>query len=260
MLEFDAATTRLLEQCYVGADITRRRRASFDRLRPGPGERIVDIGCGNGLLTLELARAVGETGAVIGVDPSRDMRGAAKARCKEVPFVTILEGTADALPLADEVADKALSVQVFEYLADVPAALAEVYRILRPGGRLVLGDIHFGSLVWHSDDPDRMARMCASWDRHAVHLDLPAHFPDLLRQAGFAVDGTDPITICDTELRPDGLAIMMLRLMERYAVSNGHMEAAEAAGWADEQRSLAQAGRFFFSVSHFVTIAHKPHR
>ncbi|MDV7145284.1 methyltransferase domain-containing protein [Tropicimonas sp. TH_r6] len=260
MLEFDADTTRLLEQCYQGADITRRRRESFDRLRPGPGDRIVDIGCGNGLLTLELARAVGESGEVIGVDPSADMRGAAQERCRESSNTRILDGTADALPLADGLADKALSVQVFEYLSDVPSALAEASRILRPGGRLVLGDIHFGSMVWHSDDPERMARMCASWDRHAVHLDLPAHLPGLMREAGFVVDGTDPVTLCDCELRPDGLAFMLLRLMERYAVANGHMGAAEAAAWAEEQHALAQAGRFFFSVSHFVTVAHKPHR
>lgn len=69
MLRFDEETTRLLDIVYQGADITRRRQASFDALRPAAGETIVDIGCGNGLLTLELARAVGSEGKVIGVVP-----------------------------------------------------------------------------------------------------------------------------------------------------------------------------------------------
>ena len=70
MLKFDAETTKILDDAYQGADITRRRQASFDALTPIPGETIIDIGCGNGLLTGELARAVGPKGRVIGIDPS----------------------------------------------------------------------------------------------------------------------------------------------------------------------------------------------
>ena len=55
MLQFDEQTTRLLELVYQGADITRRRQASFDVLQPVAGDRIADIGCGNGLLTQELS-------------------------------------------------------------------------------------------------------------------------------------------------------------------------------------------------------------
>ncbi|MFP3386288.1 methyltransferase domain-containing protein, partial [Tritonibacter sp. SIMBA_163] len=60
---------------------------------------MVDIGCGNGLLTLELARAVGSEGKVIGVDPSRDMLGPAKERCRAFDCVEILTGTANSLPI-----------------------------------------------------------------------------------------------------------------------------------------------------------------
>ncbi|WP_082643624.1 methyltransferase domain-containing protein [Ruegeria denitrificans] len=77
MLKFDAETTRLLEIAYQGAELTRRRQASFDALRPAPGETILDVGCGNGMLTAELARAVGSDGYVIGIDPSADMTGGA---------------------------------------------------------------------------------------------------------------------------------------------------------------------------------------
>lgn len=78
MLKFDAEITRILNNAYEGADLTRRRQASFDALKPSPGDTIIDIGCGNGLLTAELARAVGPTGKIIGVDPSEDMLKAGK--------------------------------------------------------------------------------------------------------------------------------------------------------------------------------------
>lgn len=84
MLQFDEDTARILEDAYKGADITRRRRASFDALAPAPGEHLLDLGCGNGLLTLDLSRAVGDTGHVLGLDPSPDMLDLARARAARI--------------------------------------------------------------------------------------------------------------------------------------------------------------------------------
>ncbi|MBZ0261545.1 MAG: methyltransferase domain-containing protein [Hyphomicrobiales bacterium] len=258
MLEFDAETSRLLDIAYQGADITRRRQASFDALQPKPGETVLDIGCGNGLLLLELARAVGPGGQVIGIDPSEDMRKSAENRCHDVKWVEIVDGTACMLPVESGTADKAVSVQVFEYLDNIPGAAREAFRTLRPGGRLVVGDIHFDSLVWFSDHPGRMARMIAAWDNHLIERGVPAILPSILLNVGFVLEDVRPITFCDPDLKPDGLANMMIRLMERYAVANGHLLSGEAQEWAEEQQSLAKAGRFFFSITHFVVCARKP--
>ncbi len=258
MLRFDEETMRILDTCYVGADITRRRQANFDALLPKAGETILDIGCGNGLLTAELARAVGKDGQVIGIDPSDDMRKAATARLDGLANVDIRSGTSDDTGLPDESVDKAVSVQVFEYLDDLPAAARECYRILRPGGRLVVGDMHYDAFVWHSDDPDRMALMRRAWDHHFTEGRVPAILPDVLRKAGFIVEEIIPNTFCDHTLKPDGLALMMLRLMERFAADNGHVSPKICRAWAEEQEQLARDGRFFFSMTHFVLRARKP--
>ncbi|WP_323767518.1 methyltransferase domain-containing protein [Marinovum sp.] len=257
MLKFDAEITRLLDTAYLGADLTRRRQASFDALQPIPGETILDIGCGNGLLTAELARAVGHDGRIIGIDPSVDMRSAGETRCREYPWVSFMDGVATALPLDDQIADKAVSVQVFEYVENIEAAVAGALRCLKPGGRLVISDLHFGSLVWFSDNPERMAELRSSWDQHFVAGDLPARLPGLLKDQGQTVESVVPFTVVDHVLKPDGLAFTMMTLMKQYAIENGHVDVEIADAWFDEQISLAREGRFFFSLTQFVVSARK---
>lgn len=257
MLQFDAETTRLLNIAYEGAELTRRRQASFDALKPGPGDTILDVGCGNGLLTVELARAVGSSGKIIGIDPSEDMLAAARERCASYECVNFMEGVADNIPLADGIADKAVSVQTFEYIEDVSGAVDDVLRCLKPGGRLVISDLHFGTFVWASDDPERMSKMIASWDHHFVSGTLPERLPSLLKTKGHEIEAVVPFNMTDHELKPDGLAIMMMHLMKSYAVANGHVEEAVAHAWYEEQQSLAKEGRFFVSLTQFVVVARK---
>ncbi|MEM6666737.1 MAG: methyltransferase domain-containing protein, partial [Pseudomonadota bacterium] len=256
-LQFDAKAAAFLDRNYQGSDITRRRRASFDALRPGPGETIVDIGCGNGFLTVELARAVGDSGRVVGVDLSAPMLASARDRCAGFDWVEFHEAPADAMPLADGAAHKAVSIQVFEYIPDLAAALAEVHRVLKPGGRAVISDFHYDTFVWHSADPDRMARMLASSSAKVLHKTMAVILPPLLREAGFAVDSIEPVTFCDHQLRADGIAAGYLTYFVDGAIANGHLSDAEAHAWRDEQLALAQAGQFFFSATHFVVAATK---
>lgn len=251
MLKFDEATTKLLEIAYQGGDVSHRRRMAFDALHLSEGDVVADIGCGNGLLTEEIARAIGAGGRIIGIDPSPDMRGAAKNRCAAFPNAQIKDGLADALPLQDGAADKAVAVQVLEYLPDIPAAVREANRILRTGGRFVAVDTGCKTLDWFSEDEDRMRRVQDAWDHHYIEPRVAALWPRLAREAGFVAVEVEPFTFCDVTLRPDGLAFMLLHLMSRYAAENGHMSGQETKAWFDEQIDLARQGRFFFSLTYY---------
>ncbi|MEO1112273.1 MAG: methyltransferase domain-containing protein [Pseudomonadota bacterium] len=258
MLQFDERTTKLLEEAYLGADFSRRRRASFDALNPSPGDVIADIGCGNGLLTLELSRTLGGHGKVVGIDPSEDMRGAAVRRCTDCPNVEIRTGTVTDLPLETASADKAVSLQVFEYLDDLPSAVTETKRVLKPGGKLVVGDMHWDTITWFSDNPDRMKAMLETWDGHLVERCIPAILPPILREAGYRVESVTAVPFTSTHLHPDGLANMMIHLMKPYVVRKGPFSRDDADAWAEEQVQLAESGRFFFSITHFVITATLP--
>jgi arsenite methyltransferase len=114
---------------------------SLGELRPG--ESVVDVGCGAGIDSLIAAKKVGPDGRVIGVDMTPSMlekarQGAKEAGLKNVEF---WEGYAEELPIVDGWADVVISNGVLNLMPDKSAALEEVSRVLKPNGRLQIGDI-----------------------------------------------------------------------------------------------------------------------
>ena len=114
---------------------------SLGELRPG--ERVVDVGCGAGIDSLIAAKKVGPDGRVIGVDMTPSMlekarQGAKEAGLKNVEF---REGYAEELPIVDGWADVVISNGVLNLMPDKSAALEEMSRVLKPNGRLQIGDI-----------------------------------------------------------------------------------------------------------------------
>ena len=124
MLNFDAETLKLFDVSYLGADIARRRAVNMAALDPAPGERILDLGCGQGMMIEETARVVGPTGEVIGVDPSADMLAGTRDRCAGHANVRIREGGSSAIPCKDASLDCAAVLQVLEYVDDIAGASA----------------------------------------------------------------------------------------------------------------------------------------
>jgi SAM-dependent methyltransferase len=108
-----------------------------------PGETILDLGCGAGIDTLLAARAAGPTGKAIGVDMTPEMveRARHHAAVAGLDNVEIREGLMEALPLADGSVDAAVSNGVLNLSTRKSRVLAEVMRVLRPGGRVSIADL-----------------------------------------------------------------------------------------------------------------------
>lgn len=99
------------------------------------GDRVLDVACGTGALTLAVAEVVGSAGSVVGLDANPQML--AVARSKPVP-VEWLEARAEALPLPDKSFDAVVSQFGFMFFEDKPQALREMMRVLKPAGRLAV--------------------------------------------------------------------------------------------------------------------------
>ena len=107
------------------------------------GERAVDVGCGAGIDSLIAAKKVGPEGGVIGVDMTPSMLEKARRAANELGLTNVefREGYAEALPVEDGWADVVISNGVLNLMPDKAAALEEMSRVLKPNGRLQIGDI-----------------------------------------------------------------------------------------------------------------------
>jgi SAM-dependent methyltransferase len=111
--------------------------------RPGPGDVVLDLGCGAGTDLLIAAQMAGSRGRAIGIDMTRSMLQLAResAQAMGLDTVELREGLVEDLPLPDASVDVVISNGVIDLVVDKEAVIAEIDRVLRPGGRLQIADV-----------------------------------------------------------------------------------------------------------------------
>lgn len=254
-LQFDEVASRRSEATYMTPDVVEQRRAVRAALALGQGERVLDIGSGAGLLAHELAAEVGAGGSVDGVDQSESMLALARRRrpSDEAAEVRFVAGDACALPFADGSFDAAVATQVYEYVHDMPAALGEAFRVLRPGGRLLVLDTDWGSIVWHSRDAERMRRMLAAWDEHLVDPYLPRRLTRLLSDARFSLACCEAIPLLNAGYDPNTLSAGLMRFITEFVPGRQGLTEADAQAWAEDLKALGDD--YFFSLNRYLFLA-----
>jgi arsenite methyltransferase len=258
ILSFDDEASRRVEATYTTPDVAEQRRAVRTALALKPGERVLDIGSGPGLLACEMAEDVGGTGSVNGVDPSESMLAIARRRATALNAadrVSFMNGDAVSLPYPDEEFDAAVTTQVYEYLDDVPAALAEASRVLRPSGRLLVLDTDWDSIVWHSTDPERMRRVLAAWDEHLVDPYLPRTLTRLLHEAGFVVTRRAVVPLLNAGYDENMFSAGLIGFITAFVPGRHGLTEADAQAWADDLVELKDD--YFFSLNRYVFVASK---
>ena len=257
-LTFDETAARSIERVYATPDVVLQRARFVQLLAPKPGERILDVGMGPGFLTYDLAPIVGEHGLVAGIDSSAVMVELANKRCEGRGPCELQLGDATALPFDDASFDAVTSAQVYEYVPDMEKALAEVRRVLRPGGRAFILDTDWDSVVWNTGDPARMRRVLDAWDDHLHDPHLPAKLAALLGRAGFAVTHIEVIPIVNASLHGHCFSHGILALIASFVPGHRGVTEPEAKAWAAELRELGMRGEYFFSVNRYCFGALKP--
>lgn len=255
MLEFGDDEARRLDRSYATSDVVAQRAQTLDMLRLRRGECVLDIGSGPGYLLASMAEAVGPGGAVHGMDPSEAMNALARERCASMPWTTVGTGDALALPFDDESFDVAVCTQVYEYVADMPTAVAELRRVLRPGGRAVVLDTDWDSLVWNVADRALHDRVIDAWEEHLADSRLPRRLAGLLRRGGFEVTEQRVVPLFNPRLHADTFSMTIKETIAAFVPGRRGVTADDAAAWLADLEARAAEDEYFFSLNRYCIAA-----
>ncbi|MCA1618668.1 MAG: methyltransferase domain-containing protein [Acidobacteria bacterium] len=250
---------RLMDMIRGGReDDPAQYRAVFDALEVAAGERVLDVGCGTGGGVRALATRFPEAGRVVGVDKSETMVAEARARTTPSGGAPVEFHTADAhrLPFPDASFDAAYSLRVFEIIGDPRGALAEMARVLRPGGRVVVNapDVD----AWTIDATDR--EVTRKVLHHACDFEtngwVGRQLAGWCKGLGLVDIRVAPVGLCITEFEP--VYDLCLRVFAERAVAAGAVTRARVERWVEDLRERDRKGLFFSSQMLFRVSARKP--
>ena len=255
--EAAALIAALDEQASLPA-IQRLRATAAELLRPRLGDRLLDVGCGTGEVVRALAGLVGADGTVVGVEPSATMLDEARRRtgdehrsASSSALVTSRDSTSTT-PTFDGVTCE----RVFQHLATPDAALAELVRVTRPGGRVVVIDTDWGMHAIHGADPRLTSRVVECWASNAANGWSGRRLPGLFVDAGMR----EPVVVAETLTSTDGRRPTRPPFTTMAAVAEraGALSADEAESWLAQLADAGTRGQFFWAVTMFAVAGARP--
>lgn len=222
------------------------------------GVHLLDIGCGTGDDVRLLARQVGPTGKVVGIDPSATMITEARTRTSGSALpVEFYQGSVYDLPFPDHTFDGGYSFLTFDVLERPQHALLELIRVIKSGGRIAISALDHDALIVNA--PDR------SLTRKLLHFFCDSNASGWIgRQLpGFCVEAElHEVTVTpDTRTRMSADYAGAKQLLQRIATSAqaaGIVTADEAAGWLRSLDEAHHAGQFFMASTSFIVSGRKP--
>ncbi|MDF3301250.1 methyltransferase domain-containing protein [Streptomyces tropicalis] len=240
----------------AAAGVRRLRSWTHDTLAPRSGQRVLDVGSGTGSQTVRLADAVGPEGEACGVEPNPGLRAVAEERAAAAGSrARFTDGDALALPAADGSVDLVWCERVLQHLTEADRAVAEMARVVRPGGRVALLDTDWATTILHPGEPEVMAAYTAAAVAAAANPYAGRRLAGQLEAAGLVVEDRGA-----QALLQDHRAVPwpLVRMLGASAVRRGLL--------TEDQRDRAHAGLeeaagrggLHMSVTMFAVVARRP--
>jgi ubiquinone/menaquinone biosynthesis C-methylase UbiE len=241
-----------------GADPQQRAmRREFLHSVPFPQDaRILDVGCGTGVLTRVLARWP-NVASVVGVDSAPALLEKARAAAADLTNVSFHEGDGRSLPFGEETFDVVTIDSTLSHVPGPERAVDEVFRVLRAGGCLAVFDGDYATATVALADHDPL-QVCvdAMMANSVTDRRIMRRLTDVLTACGFEVVSFRSFGFAETS--NDGY---MLTVVDRGAdvlASQGHIGEETAAALKEEARRRLRAGRFFGHIAYAGLVARKP--
>jgi arsenite methyltransferase len=252
---YDENMARQQEKLAATPDMAAQRRAMLELLDLKEGEHVLDVGSGNGIFAREMLEIVTESGHVCGVDSAEPMVAMATGLCPNGRF---LQGDATDLPVADLSFDAATASQLLCFVADVDSALSEMFRVLKPGGRLVILDSDWGSLVWNCRDQALMDRTIAMLTGPYADAHVPRTLSRRLVAAGFRITDRRAFSILNWAPNADSYSQQTVGFIKPMMDASDEFTEHDWLAWDADQKATAEAGAYMFSLNRYLFAAVRP--
>ncbi len=223
---------------------------SFDVLGLEPGMRALDVGCGTGEDVIAMAELVTPEGWAGGVDLSATMIEEARRRHGHRQGVGFQTADATHLPFGNATFDACRCERTLQHINDPDAAVAEMARVLGPGGRVALLEPDWGTLIINGGEPEITRRILAVHVGRHRQSALGRRLRGLLTAHGFTDIELGAGVVTYTDLPSAYRAFGMVRAGE-LAITAGAISEEEAVRWSADLQSADDALTFFGSVTGF---------
>jgi ubiquinone/menaquinone biosynthesis C-methylase UbiE len=227
-------------------------------LDPQPGDAVLDVGCGLGTDALAITELVGGQGSVVGFDLSQTMLREAQQRGGEMAGrVSFCRGDVHHLPFAEGSFDRCRADRTFQHLPKPRRALAEMIRVTKPGGRLLIVEPDHESRLLDSPYPEISRKFFAFRNATLRQPGIAHQLYRLFREFGLVDVVVEPLTQVTTdyaEIRPTTDLLGGIRLAQRH----GAVTTDEADRWSAALEDAIRQGTFFHAMSYFITTGRKP--
>jgi arsenite methyltransferase len=252
---YDEAMAKQQEALAATPDKKRDRDIVLGKLALRPCESVLEIGSGNGIFCREMLDAMGWDGHVCGLDNAEPMIRLAKALCPQADFHL---GSATTLPFDDARFDAVTGAQVLCFIDDQTAAVREMFRVLKPGGRLVVLDTDWRSLVWNCADQKMMDRVMKLFTSVYADAHVPRTLSRRLEGAGFRIRDRLSHVILNWSLTSENYAGQTIGFVRPMMEKSADFSDDDWTEWIADQKATNESGEYLFSLNRYVFCAEKP--
>jgi len=242
---------RFMDEAQRPDGIQTSKRLMLERMALAPGAAVLEVGCGLGTDVFELVEVVGPAGRLVGLDTSKAMIAEARRRASERQVAVTFEvGDVQALPFPDASFDVCRAARLLEHLPDAGQALSEMARVTRKGGRVVVFDFDWDSLVIDHPDKETTRAVVLSYSDSIRNGWIGRQLPRLFTEQGLEILSLDPIQVFVHYV----LAELFLGSHLADLQASGMLSPDQARRWWEYLEYADRHGTLLISFTTFIVV------